>query len=103
MKILNVQKWERVRARGLRHFIVFNGLLGFGLLSAAFTLLVVWLGSRFGFFGSEMQGSDIWTRLVVLVAAIIFIGGPAWAVATWNLTEWLFRRVTGSANSNAGV
>ncbi len=38
MKLLNVSKWAKVRTRGLRRFILVNGILGFGLFMARYVV-----------------------------------------------------------------
>ena len=101
MKLLNVAKWTRVRARGLRRFVLVNGVLGFGLCTALYLAVAEWLMVHFDLFGAALPGRTAWPRMFVLGVVIITAGGPTWALATWYLSEWLYRRATASKGSDA--
>jgi hypothetical protein len=102
MRLLNGSKWNRVRAQGLLRFILVWGILRFGVAVSLSTFLVLWIGARFVPGGSEWD-ADAWRRLVLLLLTEAVVGGAIWAVGTWYLSEWLFRRSRRAPQINAGA
>jgi hypothetical protein len=101
MKLLNVSRWTKVRARGLRRFILVDGVLGFGLFMGLWALGTIWVFTTFSSLGPEIPGSQVWPRAVAFAAAAIFVVGPGWAIGTWFLNESLYRRIAGNPASAA--
>lgn len=72
-------RWLQVRAKGRWHFILWRGVVGWGLLTAIlFSILVSVTNENIGFIE------------VLLIAAIAFpIGGFFWGLAMW---QWYVRQ-----------
>ncbi len=69
------RKWEATRAKGKRRFVWVNGVLGWGLLTAAL-------------FSAFMIGFGDASWAIVPVAFLIFpAGGYFWGLAVWRITE----------------
>lgn len=93
MKLLNVSRWTKVRAQGLRRFILVNGILGFGLFLGLYVVGMTWIFATFSSLGPEIPASQIWPSAAALVATAVLVVGPAWAIGTWLLSERLYRRI----------
>ena len=92
MTFFNRPRWARVRSGGVRRFVLINGVLRFGGSSAAFLVALIWSISKFHLLGVEPIDSQFWPKALLLGLGVIVIGGPLWAVGTWYLSEWFFRR-----------
>ena len=90
MKLFNSDRWSRIRGRGLLRFVLLNGIAGFGVSSAAFAFLFVYLWFRLA--GVALPASRLWPSLATFFGLEIILGGTAWALGTWYLSEWLRRR-----------
>ena len=75
-------RWRGIKARGLRHFVLIYGALGWGCCTAA-TLVV---GHRliFGF----------WPRDVPSIFAMFSVGGLFWGLAMWFIVDWFHSKAT---------
>ena len=74
------QEWEKVRLKGSRHFIWFNGVLIFGLVPAAL-------------FSAVVVGFNFSTPSIIPIAFIIFpISGYIWGLIVWRLSEGGFAK-----------
>jgi hypothetical protein len=93
MNLLNVSKWTEVRARGLRRFILVNGILGFGLFMGLYVFATTWVLATFSSLGPEIPASQIWPSAAALAAGAVLVVGPLWAIGTWILSERLYRRI----------
>jgi hypothetical protein len=94
MKLLNRERWERARARGVRRFVLVQGVLLFGCSFAVYTAVIAWAFTQFHLFGVKISLPELLPRLVSLLLIEIFVGGSLWAVGTWYLSEWLYRRLS---------
>jgi hypothetical protein len=103
VKLLNVERWTRVRAKGLRRFVLVQGILGVGLPSALFMLAVLWIFARLHLFGAGIPGPVRWDRLLVLLLAEAVVGGLIWGLGTWYLSEWLYRWIDQTSPGHAGA
>jgi hypothetical protein len=85
------QEWEKVRMKGSRHFIWFNGVLIFGLGSAAlFSVVVV--------------GFNFLSPSIIPIAFLIFpISGYFWGLIVWRLSESGFAKRRGLPPGNESL
>ncbi|PZD97301.1 hypothetical protein DNH61_02805 [Paenibacillus sambharensis] len=90
MKEQQIKKWEKTRAKGLRKFVLFDGVLGWGIPTAfLYTLIVTFMDRKALVFDGE-----ILERL--LIALVLFpIGGILYGIWVWKWTERNYRKAMG--------
>lgn len=81
---MKMEKWAKTREKGKQHFVLVNGVLGWGVSTAIFwTLLMEFLDPL----------ENIWVRPTI--ALIIFpIAGIAFGHLTWNKSEKAYEKAT---------
>ncbi|MGX1023691.1 hypothetical protein [Flavobacterium sp. CS20] len=82
-----VKKWKKVREKGLKKYLISTGL-SFGIL--LFVVLTAW-----NYFVSEQAYETTSIFLVQLVITIVF-GGGLYALITWHLNEYIYKKKTKS-------
>lgn len=80
-----VKKWEKVREKGLLRHLISTGL-SFGIL-----LFVVL--TAFNYFVGEQSFETTYDFVVQLLISIVF-GGGIYAILTWYLNEYLYKKKT---------
>ncbi|USI26665.1 hypothetical protein ACD631_09755 [Alteromonas macleodii] len=79
---MNMEKWAKTREKGKQHFVLVNGVLGWGVPTA-----ILWSTLMEFLEPSE----NIWVRPII--ALIIFpIAGIAFGYFTWNKSEKTFEK-----------
>ena len=74
--------WERMRAKGIVHYFIFDGILRRGILSSAITTSFTYeVGSTFGRYSMPV-GLVV---LIFLIATLVF--GIGWGALLWHLQE----------------
>lgn len=81
---MNTEKWVKTREKGKQHFVLVNGVLGWGLPTA-----ILWV-----FLMEILEPSEnIWVRPIT--ALIIFpIAGVAFGHLMWNKSEKAYEKAT---------
>jgi hypothetical protein len=88
-----IEHLEKIRAKGRKHYILYTGILGWGMSAFLLTTFWIWYdkyGWQFPSLGdiflSVLIGLPLWS-----------VGGYIWATIMWNdLIENLLRRETGT-------
>jgi hypothetical protein len=79
MKPEALQKWESTRARGMKHFVLFRGVLAYGLpMFVAMT-----------FFAHH---DELTPKFIAISAVLWLIGGAAFGIASWYVLELQYRK-----------
>jgi hypothetical protein len=88
--ITRKEEWERIRARGQRHFVIRYGVIGRGLPMALICALGIELalGSRF----PEALWSPAFVGRFAFALVVFSLGGALTARTTWRLYERRFGR-----------
>ncbi len=75
-----MQKWQSIRLKGKRNFILIRGVIGWGGMTAALWLIF-----------SQISGSPL--PISIIVAGIIFLpaAGGIWGWMVWNSSERQFK------------
>jgi hypothetical protein len=81
-----VQKWGKIREKGLQKHLINTGL-SFGVL--LFVIL-----TAYNYFFSEARFETTYDFLIQLVICVV-IGGGFYALTTWFLNEHLYKKKTG--------
>lgn len=81
-----VQKWQKIREKGLLKHLINTGL-SFGIL--LFVVLTV-----YNYFVSDTTFESTTDFMIQLVISIV-IGGGFYALVTWFLNEYLYKKKTG--------
>ena len=81
-----IQKWKKVREKGLLKHLISTGL-SFGIL--LFVIL-----TAYNYFISETTFETTYDFLIQLTICIV-IGGGFYALITWFLNEYLYKKKTG--------
>jgi hypothetical protein len=79
------QKWQRVRARGIAHFVLVRGALGWGGSMFAFFTIYFFLFANPS--SAKLSTSEVLEALVICRA-----GGLGWGALTWFATERTYRK-----------
>jgi hypothetical protein len=87
MFAFNITKWEMTRAKGLKNFVLMNGVLGWGIPLGIFVALMHVLEN-----GWQKFGSDLMLSIAIYAVAGVFFG-----LATWAIAEWRYARVLAKA------
>ena len=77
-----MKRWAITRERGMRHFIIFYGVLGWGLTTAVLWLVFMkFFGHGFNFVIGAM------------IAIVVFpLGGIAWGWFVWRSSEKVYAK-----------
>lgn len=71
------KSWEKTRSKGKKNFIIYRGVLCWGM--PMFVLMTLFVNK---------PGADGYTFLFVLGNALLWtMGGAFWGILTWNLIE----------------
>lgn len=77
-------KWEKVRSRGKRHFVLIRGVLGWGLVMFLFMTVF----SHFQKTGFKAPSFDDISITIIVINAVIWpIAGFVWGACTWSITD----------------
>jgi hypothetical protein len=80
LKDINLEKWEKTRAKGKKRFLWVNGFLGWGVMTAILWSIIMEV---------SQPSENLWIRPII--ALILFpIGGLAWGHFVWKYTEKKF-------------
>ena len=82
MKPKELARWEKVRARGKRRFVLLWGVAAFGGLMFLFTAAAD--------FPSEFSGMPFWFRLADFLTTFVIMGpllGAVWGLLFWYCME----------------
>ncbi len=77
------RRWPAIRAKGMAHFILVRGLLFWGGVLFALSVIMVWV--KFG------PQHPRFVLLLCVAALICSVGGLVWGGLTWAINERLFR------------
>lgn len=90
------EKWASVRVKGQLHYVVFVGVLGWGLMTGTlFALLTHLIAHQMDV--SSLRSLELVSRLIISIGAF-GIGGVFFGLAMWHFSEWQYRRAMRSAN-----
>ena len=82
-------KWKKTRAKGRRHFIIYSGVLGWGLIMFVFMTAFIHL-QQANFDIQQLSGLSL---VVVLVNLLVWtLGGLVFGVLTWHGNEKLYQK-----------
>jgi hypothetical protein len=87
MKETQKIRWEKTKARGKKKYIIYNGILGWGIPTAIlFTLITTLMDNKSITFNQELYKS-------FLISLITFsVGGILFGFWTWHWIERLYRK-----------
>jgi hypothetical protein len=85
------RRWPAIRAKGMAHFVLVRGLLFWGGLMFALSVVMTWL--KFG------PQHPRFALLLAVAAALCGVGGLAWGVLTWAINERIFRNLDSDRRS----
>jgi hypothetical protein len=93
MSIKQIERLEKIRAKGRKHYILYAGILGWGMSVFLVTTFWTWY-DKYGWHFPTL--GDIF--LAVLIGLPLWsVGGYIWETITWNyLIENVLRRETGT-------
>jgi len=81
---MNMEKWVKKREKGKQHFVLVNGVLGWGVITAILWSVLMELIE---------PSQKIWVRPII--ALIIFpIAGIAFGHLMWNKSEKAYKKET---------
>lgn len=80
MRHKDFQRWLKIRSRGLRRYVLVQGVLLYGL--PMFVIMSVLL---------HREGQPLWLLGVSLL--LWLLGGALFGWLLWRVNEWRFRRV----------
>ncbi|MFD1772471.1 hypothetical protein [Paenibacillus rhizophilus] len=88
MRASQKSKWERTRSKGKKHFLIYNGVIGWGIPTAIiFTFLTEFLENNYS---STFDTSFIMTLLKTLI--IFPVCGYFWGLWVWKWTEKIYKK-----------
>ncbi len=90
MKKQQQEKWKKIRARGMRRYILMNGVAGWGL-PLAFLYATI---STYADQGS-VTFNDAFYRLLIIAVLLFSIGGIIVSIWMWNSSERAYRKASG--------
>jgi hypothetical protein len=79
VKPKGLRNWEKTRAYGMTHFVLFRGVLSYGLTMFVVMTFIVHRG-------------DLSPRFIVVSAVLWLIGGAAFGALTWFFMERVYRK-----------
>ncbi|QGX39677.1 hypothetical protein [Permianibacter aggregans] len=91
-----IEKWQAVRAKGKQHFVLYHGVLGWGLWM--FVVMTTWNHFRAADYAWQNVEPSWFSVLLNLI--VWSIGGYAWGALTWTLSEQRFWRNTAHFDAN---
>lgn len=78
------KNWASARKKGMKHFVIKRGVLGFGPVFALLMLAIQWVTG---------QMSAIGLGAVLSMAAMnVVVGGMLWGMMIWYLSESNYKR-----------
>ena len=88
-----LNQWEKTRARGRWHYVLFTGLI-WGVFTAIFSRLLALIFERDLTFEEQFLSLDflLYTGMFTLIA------GPLFGLFTWSLSERRYQRLKGRAD-----
>lgn len=93
MKDRQREKWEKLRAKGKKKFVIYNGILGWGVPTAIlFSLAMTFLDSY------SVQIDKEFFKLLIISIILFPFGGIFWGLWVWAWSEKLYK-----ANTNNKV
>ncbi|MBD7969239.1 hypothetical protein [Paenibacillus gallinarum] len=82
MKDSHLSKWERTRTKGKIKYIIFNGIIGWGVSTALIgTMLMTFVGTNQDFF-----------HLLLLSLIAFPLAGILFGVSTWYWSESIYQK-----------
>ncbi len=81
MRAESTEKWQHIRSKGILRFVVFRGVLGWGLGAATLFILIQWL------MGGARGVPKTWATWFVVFP----IAGILWGVFMWLFLSRKFR------------
>jgi ABC-type multidrug transport system permease subunit len=90
MKKQQREKWEKVRARGKKRFVFFNGIIGWGLPTAfLYTSAMTYMDQ------GALEFNDAFYRLLLIAIVLFPIGGVVFGLWVWNWSERAYHKASG--------
>ncbi|MBD0380182.1 hypothetical protein [Paenibacillus sedimenti] len=91
MKEKQRSKWEKLRAKGKKNFIIFNGVIGWGVPTAIlFTFLMSFMENY------SIRFNQDFFELLIISIVLFPIGGILFGLWVWGWTEKLYRKHIGT-------
>jgi hypothetical protein len=79
MKPRGLRKWEKARAYGMARFVLFRGVLSYGLTMFVVMTFIVHRG-------------DLIPRFIAISAVLWLVGGAVFGALTWFFMERIYRK-----------
>lgn len=87
MKEAQKNKWQKTRAKGKRNYIIFNGVIGWGIPTGVlFTLFTSLVNDKSITFDQDFF------RTMITSIVLFPIGGIFFGLWTWNWMERLYKK-----------
>ena len=83
-----IEQWTRMRKKGLWHFVLIRGLLGFG---GGVLALFILIGVLFGGLRQPQEPASIAYKVALLTVSS-FVTGLCWGLVFWVLMNWSYKR-----------
>ena len=81
MKPRRLRNWAKSRAHGMTHFVLFRGVLSYGLTMFLLMTFIVHRG-------------DLSPRFIAVSALLWLLGGAVFGALTWFFMEWIYRKLS---------
>ena len=93
MKTDKLERWKKIRAKGKSNFILYYGVLAWGVMTTALTAILAPIFSLYIFHEQYSLNGYIMQMLIFLCGFLI--AGYFWGWAAWNLAEKEYSAKTG--------
>jgi hypothetical protein len=97
----DIAQWEKIRRKGLQHFILWYGVQLFGgglfaLLGATALLVSISTSPKIHITNSASLGLEL-----LFIAAVCILGGVVNSLLTWSVEEIIYRKIMGRSAGTA--
>ncbi|RJX37662.1 hypothetical protein D3P09_22070 [Paenibacillus pinisoli] len=85
------EKWEQTRAKGKKNYVIFNGLLGWGIpMALLYTAVWTYIQHQEIAFNQELY------QTLIISLVIFSVAGVGFGIWTWNTTEKQYQKYKGN-------
>jgi hypothetical protein len=87
MKEKKKMKWEKIRAKGKKNFVIFNGVIGWGVPTAIlYTILISFMENY------SLSFDRDFFELLIISIVLFPIGGVFYGLWVWSWTEKIYKK-----------